>query len=161
MYRIGQGYDLHATTEGNSIYLGGVKIPAPFGLRAHSDGDVLIHAIIDALLGASGGPDIGTLYPDTDQKFKDCNSCDLLIETFELITQRGFKIVNIDSTIIAQSPKLMDYKLPIAQNLARILSLDINTICIKAKTNEKVDAIGQKKAIAVQAVVLLKVSSTK
>lgn len=158
MYRIGQGYDLHATTEGESICLGGVSIPAPFALRAHSDGDVLVHAIIDALLGASGGPDIGTLYPDTDQRFKGCNSCDLLRDTLKRINAKGFEIVNVDTTIIAQSPKLMDFKTAIAENLATLMEIGLSEIAVKAKTNEKVDAVGENRAIAAQAAVLLKLT---
>ena len=158
MYRIGQGYDLHTTTEGKHITLGGVQVSAPFALKAHSDGDVLIHAIIDALLGASGGPDIGTLYPDSDDTYKGCDSTDLLRDTHRRITERGYDIVNIDTTIIAQTPKLAPHKDKIAQNIAAILDIERSLIAIKAKTNEGVDAVGEKRAIAAQAVVLLSVS---
>ena len=159
MYRIGQGYDLHTTIEGSFITLGGIKIDAPFAFKAHSDGDVLIHAIIDALLGASGGPDIGTLYPDTDETFKDCDSMELLKDTYKRITNKGYKIVNLDSTLIAQVPKLAPYKKIIAENIASVLNLNRCDVVVKAKTNEGVDAIGKKQAIACNVVVLLQVVS--
>ena len=122
----------------------------------HSDADVLIHAIIDALLGALALSDIGTLFPDTDKKFKDADSTLLLAKVYEKVKERGYNIVNIDSNIIAQEPKMMPYIPKMRETLDRILNIGQQNISIKAKTNEKMDAVGQKLAIEAQAVVLLK-----
>ena len=156
MYRIGQGFDLHRLVEGRALILGGVKIEHTKGLLGHSDADVLIHAIIDSLLGSLCLGDIGQHFPDTDLKYKDANSVELLKKVLELIEEKGYEIVNIDSTIQAQEPKLMPYIITIRENLAKKMNLDINQISIKAKTYEKQDSIGKGEAIAVYCNTLLK-----
>ena len=156
MYRIGQGFDLHRLVEGRALVLGGVKIAHTKGLLGHSDADVLIHAIIDSLLGALCLGDIGQHFPDTDSKYKDANSVELLKKVLELIEEKGYEIVNIDSTIQAQEPKLMPYIIAIRENLAKNMNLDINQISVKAKTYEKQDSIGKGEAIAVYCNTLLK-----
>lgn len=156
MYRIGIGYDIHKLVEGRDLILGGVKITHEKGLLGHSDADVLIHAIIDALLGALALDDIGTLFPDTDPKYKDIDSTILLKHVYELIQSKGYKIVNIDSNIIAQAPKMMPYIPKMKEVLCKILNTNPDDFSIKAKTKEKLDAVGQKLAIESNAVVLLK-----
>ena len=155
MYRIGIGYDIHKLVEGRDLILGGVKITHEKGLLGHSDADVLIHAIIDALLGALALDDIGTLFPDTDPKYKDIDSIILLKHVYELIQSKGYKIVNIDSNIIAQAPKMMPYIPKMKEVLCKILNTNPDDFSIKAKTKEKLDAVGQKLAIESNAVVLL------
>ena len=156
MYRIGQGFDLHRLVEGRALILGGVKIEHTKGLLGHSDADVLIHAIIDSLLGALCLGDIGQHFPDTDSKYKDANSVELLKKVLELIKEKGYEIVNLDSTIQAQEPKLMPHIIAIRENLAKNMNLDINQISVKAKTYEKQDSIGKGEAIAVYCNTLLK-----
>ena len=156
MYRIGLGYDIHTLVSGRDLIIGGVKITHEKGLMGHSDADVLIHAIIDALLGALSLNDIGTLFPDTDKKFKDADSTLLLKSVYEKINAKGYEIVNIDSNIIAQEPKMMPYIPKMRDALDNILKIGQSNISIKAKTNEKMDAVGQKLAIEAHAVVLLK-----
>ena len=155
MYRIGIGYDIHKLVEGRDLILGGVKITHEKGLLGHSDADVLIHAIIDALLGALALDDIGTLFPDTDPKYKDIDSTILLKHVYELIQSKGYKIVNIDSNMIAQAPKMMPYIPKMKEVLCKILNTNPDDFSIKAKTKEKLDAVGQKLAIESNAVVLL------
>ena len=155
MYRIGIGYDIHKLVEGRDLILGGVKITHEKGLLGHSDADVLIHAIIDALLGALALDDIGTLFPDTDPKYKDIDSTILLKHVYELIQSKGYKIVNIDSNIIAQAPKMMPYIPKMKEVFCKILNTNPHDFSIKAKTKEKLDAVGQKLAIESNAVVLL------
>ena len=156
MYRIGQGFDLHRLVEGRALILGGVKIGHTKGLLGHSDADVLIHAIIDSLLGALCLGDIGQHFPDTDLKYKDANSVELLKNVLELVEAKGYEIVNIDSTIQAQEPKLMPHIMVIRENLAKNMNLDTNQISVKAKTYEKQDSIGKGEAIAVYCNTLLK-----
>ena len=156
MYRIGQGFDLHRLVEGRALILGGVKIEHTKGLLGHSDADVLIHAIIDSLLGALCLGNIGQHFPDTDLKYKDANSVELLKNVLELIEEKGYEIVNIDSTIQDQEPKLMPHIMVIRENLAKNMNLDINQISVKAKTYEKQDSIGKGEAIAVYCNTLLK-----
>lgn len=158
MYRIGIGYDIHKLVEGRDLILGGVKITHEKGLLGHSDADVLIHAIIDALLGALALDDIGTLFPDTDPKYKDIDSTILLKHVYELVQSKGYKIVNIDSNIIAQAPKMMPYIPKMKEVLCKILSTNPDDFSIKAKTKEKLDAVGQKLAIESNAIVLLEKS---
>ncbi len=155
MFKIGLGYDIHKLVENRDLIIGGVKITHEKGLLGHSDADVLVHAIIDALLGAAGLADIGTLFPDTDPKYKDADSIVLLKNVFELIKKKGYKINNIDSNIIAQAPKMMPYIPKMKEILAKVLDLDIENISIKAKTKEKLDAVGEKLAIEANAAVLL------
>ncbi len=156
MYRIGLGYDIHKLTQGRDLIIGGVKITHEKGLLGHSDADVLIHAIIDAMLGALALSDIGTLFPDTDNKYKDIDSTILLKNVYEKICQLGWRIVNIDSNIIAQEPKMMPYIPKMKTVLCDILDLQPDELSIKAKTNENLDAVGQKLAIEAHAVIMLK-----
>ena len=156
MYRIGLGYDIHKLTEGRDLIIGGVKITHEKGLLGHSDADVLIHAIIDAMLGALCLSDIGTLFPDTDDIFKNIDSTILLKKVYSLIKDKKYVIENIDSNIIAQKPKMMPYIPKMKEILCKILEVSQNRLSIKAKTNEKMDAVGQELAIEAQAVVLLK-----
>lgn len=154
-FRIGIGYDIHKLEKGRHLIIGGVKIPFEKGLLGHSDADVLIHAIIDALLGALALPDIGTLFPDTDEKYKDADSMNLLKEVYLKIKSMGFVINNIDTNIIAQAPKMMPYIPNMKQNIADTLNIEINEISIKAKTKEHLDSVGENRAIEAQAAVLL------
>lgn len=153
--RIGLGYDIHKLLENRDLILGGVKIPHNLGLLGHSDADVLTHAVIDALLGALALRDIGYHFPDSDEKYKGANSIILLKETLKMITDRGYEIINIDSNIICQKPKLAQYIDSIRKNLAEALNLDIDCVSVKAKTNEKMDSMGQEQSISAQAIVLI------
>lgn len=155
-YRIGTGYDIHRLVEGRELIIGGVKITHEKGLLGHSDADVLVHAIIDALLGALALDDIGTLFPDTDPKYKNIDSTILLKHVYEIVKKEGYIINNIDSNIIAQNPKMMPYIPKMKDVLADILDINPADISIKAKTKEKLDAVGESKAIEANAVVLLK-----
>lgn len=155
MYRIGIGYDIHKLIEGRDLIIGGIKITHEKGLLGHSDADVLIHAIIDGMLGALALDDIGTLFPDTDPKYKDIDSTLLLKNVYKLVQDKGYKIVNIDSNIIAQAPKMMLYIPKMKEVLCEILDIPLSDLSIKAKTKEKMDAVGQKLAIEANAVVLL------
>ena len=154
-FRIGQGFDIHRLTEGRRLIIGGVEIPFEKGLLGHSDADVLIHAIIDSILGAMGKEDIGTYFPDTDEKFKDADSILLLKKVIEIMNKEGFSIVNADTTVIAQSPKLMSYIPKMRETLAAAMDIEASKIAIKAKTMEKLGALGRGEGIAAQSVVLL------
>jgi 2-C-methyl-D-erythritol 2,4-cyclodiphosphate synthase len=154
-YRIGQGTDLHVLVENRDFVLGGVTIPYEKGFKAHSDGDVLIHAIIDALFGALCLDDIGAHFPDNDPKYKNADSAKLLEEAVSIIRNLGWEINNLDSTIHAQAPKLRPHVLAIRENLAQILNISVDKVSVKAKTNEGVDAVGEKRAVSVDCVVLL------
>ena len=155
MYRTGIGYDIHKLVEGRDLIIGGVKITHEKGLLGHSDADVLIHAVIDAMLGALAIDDIGTLFPDTDPKYKDIDSTILLKHVYDLISQRGYKIVNIDSNVIAQAPKMMPYIPRMKEVLCKVLNMLHEDLSIKAKTKEKLDSVGQNLAIEANAIVLL------
>ncbi len=155
MYRIGIGYDIHKLVEGRDLVIGGIKITHEKGLLGHSDADVLIHAIIDALLGALSLDDIGTLFPDTDKNYKDIDSTILLKKVIDLVKNKGFHVVNIDSNIIAQEPHMMPYIPKMKTELSKILNINIQDISIKAKTKEHLDAVGEKRAIEANAVVLI------
>lgn len=159
MERIGIGYDIHKLAQGRELIIGGIKITHEKGLFGHSDADVLIHAIIDAMLGALALDDIGTLFPDTDPKYKDIDSTRLLEHVYNLIKTKGYKIGNIDSNIIAQAPKMMPYIPKMKAKLCEILQLPLENLSIKAKTKESLDSVGQKLAIEANAVVLLKKSA--
>lgn len=154
-YRIGIGYDIHKLAENRDLIIGGVKIPYKKGLLGHSDADVLIHAIIDALLGALSLDDIGTLFPDTDDRFKDADSMILLRKVYDKVQAEGYWISNLDTNIIAQAPKMMSYIPQMKATLSPVLGLDITDISIKAKTKEKLDSVGEGLAIEAQAVVML------
>ena len=154
-YRIGQGFDIHKLDFGLPLIIGGIKFDYEKGFVAHSDGDVLIHAIIDGLLGALALDDIGTLFPDNDPKYKGIDSTKLLEHVYNLVFENGYEIGNIDCNIIAQSPKMMPYIPKMKTILSKILKIKPNQLSIKAKTKEHLDSVGQKLAIESQAVVLL------
>ncbi len=153
--RIGQGYDLHKLVEGRDLILGGVKISHTAGLLGHSDADVLTHAIIDAIFGSVADGDIGRHFPDTDPKFKGADSIELLKTAGEILKNKGYKILNIDSTIIAQAPKLAPYVDLMRENIANALNLPVLDVSIKVKTNEGMDSAGRKEAIQAFAVILI------
>lgn len=154
-FRIGQGYDLHRLIEGRPLILGGVQIDYEKGLLGHSDADVLLHAITDALLGAAGLGDIGRHFPDTDPAFKGADSRELLSQTMALVVKAGWVIVNIDATVIAQAPKLAPHMDKIRESVAHCLGVDLQRVNIKAKTKEGCDSVGKKEAIEVHAIALL------
>ena len=154
-YRIGQGFDIHKLDFGLPLIIGGIKFDYEKGFVAHSDGDVLIHAIIDSLLGALALGDIGALFPDTDEKYKNANSKELLKIVISKIEEKGYKIVNLDTTIKAQKPKLRNKINEIRKNLAEIMSVPVDCISVKAKTMEGLGFIGEGNAIAADSVVLL------
>ena len=156
MFRIGQGFDIHKLVEGRKFILGGVEIAYEKGLYGHSDADALIHAIIDALFGALSLGDIGTHFPDNDDKYKDIDSIVLLKEAYNIVKSKGYIINNIDSTIMAQEPKMKPYIPLMQKKISEVLEINENQISIKAKTMEEQDSVGQKKSIAAQSVVLLK-----
>ena len=153
--RIGHGFDIHRFEMGKPLILGGVHIPFPQGMKAHSDGDVLLHAVCDALLGAASLKDIGTHFPDTDSRYKGIDSRTLLLNVVQLLRQKGFNIQNIDATILAEQPKMAPHLEVMCDNLASDTGLDRSCVNVKATTMEKLGAIGQGEAIAVHAVVLL------
>ena len=155
MNRVGNGYDIHRTQSGLTLVLGGLPLPASFGLVGHSDADVLTHAIIDAILGASAEKDIGRWFPDDDPQFKDANSLDLLKHIISKLSQRNLKIHNIDSTVICERPRLAHFIDYIRENLATALEIPIDCVSIKAKSNERIGEIGAGKAIAAIATVLI------
>jgi len=154
-YRVGLGYDIHKLAENRELIIGGVKIPYEKGLLGHSDADVLIHAIIDALLGALALPDIGTIFPDTDDAYKGADSTKLLEKVCVMVREKGYKIGNIDSNIIAQSPKMMPHIPKIKEKLSEVMNIDKDVISVKAKTKENLDSVGQKLAIETNAIVIL------
>jgi 2-C-methyl-D-erythritol 2,4-cyclodiphosphate synthase len=153
--RIGEGWDTHALVPGRKLIIGGVTVPHSTGLLGHSDADLLVHAIIDALLGAAGLGDIGSHFPDTDVRFKGADSVALLRETGRLLAERGLRIGNIDSTVIAQAPKLAAYIPAMRQCLADALGLDVSRVNVKAKTAEKLGPVGQGLSMEARAVALL------
>jgi 2-C-methyl-D-erythritol 2,4-cyclodiphosphate synthase len=153
--RIGQGFDAHALVSGRKLVIGGVQIPYDKGLAGHSDADVLIHAVCDALLGAAGLGDIGRHFPDSDARFKDIDSRRLLREVARLIQDRGFKVANVDATVIAQAPRLSAHVAAMCANLAADLGIAVDAVNIKAKTTEKLGFVGRGEGIAAEAVALL------
>lgn len=155
MIRVGNGYDVHRFEEGRRLVLGGVEIPYAKGLLGHSDADVLVHAIMDALLGACGERDIGKHFPDTDASFKDISSLILLKKVKEILTQKGYRIGNVDSIIVAEAPKLSPYIDLMKDNLAEVLDLDAESIGVKATTTESLGFTGRKEGIAAYAVACL------
>ena len=153
--RVGQGYDVHALVEDRPLILGGVNIPFERGLAGHSDADALLHAITDALLGAAGMGDIGTHFPDTDPSFAGADSTVLLGTTVHALVEAGFAIVNIDTTVIAQKPRLGPHIAAMRLAIANACSIAIEQVNVKAKTNEKLGYLGRNEAIEAQAVVLI------
>jgi 2-C-methyl-D-erythritol 2,4-cyclodiphosphate synthase len=156
MYRIGTGIDFHTLTEGRDLWIGGIKIPHHKGALGHSDADVLLHAICDALLGALSLGDIGTHFPDTDPAFKNIDSKILLQQTMELVKSNGYTIVNIDSTICLERPKIKPYVDQMIEAISEITGKTAKDISIKATTTEKMGFVGREEGIVAQAVVLLK-----
>jgi 2-C-methyl-D-erythritol 2,4-cyclodiphosphate synthase len=153
--RIGEGWDIHALVDGRKLILGGVEIPHTMGLQGHSDADALLHAITDALLGAAAMGDIGTHFPDTDAAFKGADSALLLKEAARRVRAQGFEIGNVDSTVVAQAPKLAPYILAMRESIARALSVGVEQVNVKAKTAEKMGPVGEGRAMEARAVVLL------
>lgn len=153
--RIGHGYDVHKLVEGRKLIVGGVEIPHSLGLLGHSDADVLLHAVSDALLGAAAMGDIGGMFPDTDEKFKDADSLSLLKCVVERLQESGYYVVNIDSTILAQKPKMKPYINSMRENIAKVCNLDINDVSVKATTEEGLGFTGRQEGIAAHAVVLI------
>ncbi len=157
MIRVGQGYDVHRFADGDFIILGGVKIAYEQGLEAHSDGDVVLHALCDALLGAAALGDIGKHFPDTDPNFKGADSRVLLRHVYSIVQQQGYRLVNADMTIIAQAPKMAPHIAEMCANIAGDLQVTIDRINVKATTTEKLGFEGRKEGIAVQAIVLIEI----
>lgn len=155
-FRIGEGWDVHALVPGRKLILGGVQIPHTTGLLGHSDADVLLHAITDAVLGAAGLGDIGRHFPDTDPQFKGANSSALLDEAMRRIRAQGWELVNVDSTIVAQAPKLATYMAAINASVAQALEARLDQVNVKAKTAEKLGPVGQGQSIEARAVALLR-----
>lgn len=153
--RIGQGYDLHKLVEGRALTLGGVQIPYELGLLGHSDADVLAHAIIDSIFGAIADGDIGQHFPDNSPKYKGADSLKLLQEAGNILEGKGYRILNIDSTVVAQKPKLAPFVNKMRENIANALKLDVSNVSVKAKTNEGMDSTGECKAIQAYAVILV------
>lgn len=154
-FRIGEGWDVHALVTGRKLMLGGIEVPYHLGLLGHSDADVLLHAITDALLGAAALGDIGSHFPDTDAQFKGADSSVLLAEVARRVRAKGYEIGNIDSTIIAQAPKLMPYLPDMRASVAQTLGIEIGQVNVKAKTAEKMGPVGLAQAMEARAVVLL------
>lgn len=156
MFRIGHGYDVHKLVEGRKLILGGVDIPHTVGLLGHSDADVLVHAIMDSMLGALALGDIGKHFPDTDEKYKGADSMKLLERVTEICRENGYSIGNIDATIIAQAPKLAPYIYTMRENIANICGCDVSQISVKATTEEKLGFTGEKLGISAHSVCIMK-----
>ena len=154
-FRIGEGWDVHALVEGRKLILGGVEVPYHRGLLGHSDADVLLHALTDALLGAAAMGDIGTHFPDTDATFKGADSAALLAEAARRVREKGYEIGNVDSTVIAQAPKLMPHRPAMRASIAKALGVDVDQVNVKAKTAEKMGPVGLGQAMEARAIVLL------
>lgn len=154
-FRVGLGYDVHQLAEGRKLILGGVEIEHTRGLLGHSDADVLVHAIMDAMLGALALGDIGKWFPDTDEKYKGADSMTLLSEVGAMIAEKGYEIGNIDSIIVAQAPKCAPHIDAMRQNIAETLGLELDQVSVKATTEEKLGFTGRKEGIAAKAIVLL------
>ncbi len=155
MIRIGNGYDVHVLTEGRKLMLGGVEIPHTKGVLGHSDGDVLVHAIMDAMLGALALGDIGQHFPDTDMKYENIDSTILLKRVKELIAERGYKIINLDSIIVLQKPKVKPYIEAMRKRIAEVLEIDVEQVSVKATTEEKLGFTGDESGVKSYCVVLL------
>jgi len=155
MFRIGIGYDIHRLTKGRPLWLGGIQIPFEKGLEGHSDADALLHAIIDALLGAAALPDIGHYFPPSDPSIKDIASATMLARALKEVRLLGYNVANVDSVVIAEAPKIAPHRDAMRKTIARLLGIPVSDVHVKGKTNEGLDSIGQGLAIAAQAVVLL------
>ena len=158
-FRCGQGWDVHRIAPGRPLILGGVTVPSDFGLEGHSDADVLAHAITDAILGAVALGDIGMHFPDTDPRWKGCDSLVFLKHAQKLAEAKGYRIVNVDSTVILERPKLKDYRASIRQRLAETLEMDIDSVSVKFKTAERVGPVGEGRSAEAQALVTLEKTS--
>ncbi|MGH8743266.1 MAG: 2-C-methyl-D-erythritol 2,4-cyclodiphosphate synthase [Burkholderiales bacterium] len=154
--RVGQGYDIHALVEGRKLIIGGVEIPYKKGLAGHSDADVLLHAVCDALIGAAALGDIGTHFPDTDSRYKNIDSRRLLREVGKLVTQHSWRIINIDATLIAEAPKMAPHIPAMVKNIANDLGIEVKDVNVKAKTNEKLGYVGRGEGIAAEAIACIK-----
>ncbi|CAN5314818.1 2-C-methyl-D-erythritol 2,4-cyclodiphosphate synthase [soil metagenome] len=154
-FATGLGYDVHAFAAGRRLILGGVEIPSEVGLLGHSDADVLLHAICDALLGAAGLPDIGHYFPNTDARWKDVSSRELLREVLKYITAAGWRVGNIDATLIAEKPRIAPHVDAMKRNIAKDLAIDVTQVAIKATTNERMGFVGREEGIAAMATCLL------
>jgi 2-C-methyl-D-erythritol 2,4-cyclodiphosphate synthase len=154
--RVGVGYDVHKFTKGRRLFLGGVQIPYEFGLEGHSDADVVLHAVCDAILGAMGRGDIGEHFPNTDPKYKDISSLELLRIVMEHVRKEKFTVSNVDAVILAEEPNLKHFKMGMAENIARVLDIDLHSANIKATTSEGMGFIGRREGIACYATALLK-----
>ncbi|WP_308008969.1 2-C-methyl-D-erythritol 2,4-cyclodiphosphate synthase [uncultured Fusobacterium sp.] len=155
MIRIGNGYDVHILTEGRKLVLGGIEIPNTKGVLGHSDGDVLVHAVMDAMLGALALGDIGQHFPDTDMKYENIDSTVLLKRVKELVAERGYKIINLDSIIVLQKPKVKPYIEAMRKRIAEVLEIDVEQVSIKATTEEKLGFTGDESGVKSYCVVLL------
>ncbi len=155
MIRVGQGYDVHKLTEGRPLIIGGVKIDYGKGLEGHSDADVLVHAIMDALLGAAALGDIGKLFPDNDDRYSGADSISLLQEVGKVLKEAGYRVGNIDSTIIAQAPKMRLYIDQMRERIAKVLEMDVSMVSVKATTEEGMGFTGRKEGIAASAICLI------
>jgi 2-C-methyl-D-erythritol 2,4-cyclodiphosphate synthase len=153
--RIGLGYDIHRLVKGRALYLGGISVPWHKGELGHSDGDVLLHALIDALLGAAAMGDIGTHFPPSDPQYKNTASSELLVKTLDIIRELGYTVKNLDGTIILEQPKLLPYVPRIRENIARLLGMDVSAVSIKCKTKEGLESTGREQAVEAQVAVLL------
>ncbi|ESR52711.1 hypothetical protein CICLE_v10021991mg [Citrus x clementina] len=154
-FRVGHGFDLHRLEPGYPLIIGGINVPHERGCEAHSDGDVLLHCVVDAILGALGLPDIGQIFPDSDPKWKGAPSSVFIKEAVRLMDEAGYEIGNLDATLILQRPKLSPYKETIRTNLSELLGADPTVVNLKAKTHEKVDSLGENRSIAAHTVILL------
>ncbi len=152
---MGLGWDVHRLTAGRPLILGGVTVPSELGLEGHSDADILAHAVTDAILGAAALGDIGMHFPDTDPRWKGCDSLVFLRHALQLAGERGYRLVNVDTTVILERPKLKDYRLPIRERLAETLGLDVDRVSVKFKTAEKVGPVGEGKSAEAQAIATL------
>jgi 2-C-methyl-D-erythritol 2,4-cyclodiphosphate synthase len=155
-FRVGIGTDIHRLVEGRKLMLGGVQVPFGMGLLGHSDGDAVLHAVIDAMLGAAGMGDIGTLFPDSDPQLKDADSREFLLAVKEKLTEKKWEVVNVDVTIHAEQPRLEPFKGQIKRVIAGLLGIDFNAVNVKAKTNEGLGEVGEGTAIAATAAALLR-----
>ena len=155
MLRVGHGYDLHILAEGRALMLGGVRIDAARGLVGHSDGDVVLHAICDAILGAMGADDIGQHFPEADERNRGAASSEFLGCVAKLMREEGWRVGNVDVTVVAEQPRLAPHRMAMRERIAELLAVPVTAVSVKAKTNEGVDAVGRAEAIAATAVVLL------
>ena len=157
---MGLGWDVHRLAPGRPLILGGVTVPSEFGLEGHSDADILAHAVTDAILGAAALGDIGMHFPDTDPQWKGCDSLVFLRHALKLARERGYRVVNVDTTVILERPKLKDYRLPIREKLAEALELDLDRVSVKFKTAEKVGPVGEGRSAEAQAIATLSRDAT-